>query len=115
MFNGYHVSRKRNVVMTMTKRDLVARIARNLNIGQEDVMSILQMALDTITDELAAGNTIEFRNFGVFEVLKRKARVGRNPNRPKDVVAIPDRSVVKFKPGKEMRNRVLLIDPSQLD
>ena len=68
-------------------------------------------ALYQITEELAAGRTVEFRNFGVFEVMCRKARVGRNPNAPKDTVPIPERMVVKFKPGKEMKQQVMQLDP----
>ncbi|MBR4372696.1 MAG: integration host factor subunit beta [Victivallales bacterium] len=97
--------------MTMTKRDLVIRVARQANMKQSDVMDIIQLTLDTITEELAAGNNIEFRNFGVFEVLTRKARVGRNPNSPKQEVKIPERAVVKFKPGKEMRKLVVKLSP----
>ena len=97
--------------MTMTKRDLVVRVARQANMKQSDVMDIIQLTLDTITEELAAGNNIEFRNFGVFEVLTRKARVGRNPNSPKQEVKIPERAVVKFKPGKEMRKLVVKLSP----
>ncbi len=101
--------------MTMTKRELVNRVARQTKMRQNDVMDVIQLALDTITEELAAGNSIEFRNFGVFEVLCRKERIGRNPNSPKQEVPIPERAVVKFKPGKEMRKRVLLLDPKKLD
>ncbi|MBP5639989.1 MAG: integration host factor subunit beta [Victivallales bacterium] len=101
--------------MTMTKRELVNRVARQTKMKQNDVMDVIQLALDIITEELAAGNSIEFRNFGVFEVLHRKERIGRNPNSPKITVPIPERSVVKFKPGKEMRKRVLLLDPKSLD
>ena len=97
--------------MTMTKRDLVVRVARQANMKQSDVMDIIQLTLDTITEELAAGNNIEFRNFGVFEVLTRKARVVRNPNSPKQEVKIPERAVVKFKPGKEMRKLVVKLSP----
>ena len=97
--------------MTMTKRDLVIRVARQANMKQSDVMDIIQLTLDPITEELAAGNNIEFRNFGVFEVLTRKARVGRNPNSPKQEVKIPERAVVKFKPGKEMRKLVVKLSP----
>ena len=97
--------------MTMTKRDLVVRVARQANMKQSDVMDIIQLTLDTITEELAEGHNIEFRNFGVFEVLTRKARVGRNPNSPKQEVKIPERAVVKFKPGKEMRKLVVKLSP----
>ena len=99
--------------MTMTKRDLVIKVARQTNCKQADVMDIIQLALDTITEELAAGRTVDFRNFGVFEVMCRKARVGRNPNAPKDTVPIPERMVVKFKPGKEMKQQVMQLDPKK--
>jgi nucleoid DNA-binding protein len=54
------------------------------------------------------------RNFGVFEVKIRKARVGRNPNAPETDVPIPQRAVVKFKAGKEMREAVLQLTPEQV-
>jgi DNA-binding protein HU-beta/integration host factor subunit alpha len=63
---------------------------------------------------LAKGDKVELRNFGVFEVKVRRARIGRNPNAPETDVPIPERSVVKFKPGKEMRAEVLKI-PTQAD
>ncbi len=91
----------------MTKRDLVVRISKETGLIQEDVYTIIQKTLDYITDSLVAGEHIEFRDFGVFEVATRKSRVGRNPNRPEDVVRIPERRVVKFKPGKKMRQLVL--------
>ena len=91
----------------MTKRDLVVRISQETGMVQQDVMAILQKTLDYVTDELAAGGHIEFRDFGVFEVRERKSRVGRNPKQPQDVVVIPSRKVVKFKPGKVMKQRVL--------
>lgn len=106
---------KENLIMTMTKRELVNRIASTVHMRQDEIMTIIQLALDTITDELAAGNNIEFRNFGVFEVLKRKKRIGRNPNVPDQTVPIPERAVVKFKPGKIMKQRVLEIDTTELD
>ena len=91
----------------MTKRDLVVRIAKETELAQEDVYTVIQKTLDYITDGLVAGEHIEFRDFGVFEVCKRKARIGRNPNKPETVVQIPERRVVKFKPGKIMKKRVL--------
>jgi len=55
---------------------------------------------------------VELRNFGVFDVKIRKARVGRNPNRPEKDVPIPPRATVKFKAGKEMRAQVLKLTPT---
>ena len=90
----------------MTKRDLVVRIANETGLIQHDVMAVLQKSLNYIVESLADGDTVEFRNFGVFEVRTRKRRVGRNPGRPTEVVTIPERKVVKFKPGKIMRKQV---------
>ena len=90
----------------MTKRDLVIRISNETGLIQQDVMAVLQKSLDYITECLANGETVEFRNFGVFEVRTRKQRIGRNPGRPTEVVTIPERKVVKFKPGKIMRKQV---------
>jgi nucleoid DNA-binding protein len=98
----------------MTKRDLVVRIASENNLPQIDVTSVVQKTLDYIADELAAGRTVELRNFGVFECKVRKSRKGRNPNKPQNEVIIPERVVVKFRSGKELKDRVEQINPSTL-
>ena len=67
---------------------------------------MIQQTLDRITDALASGSNVELRNFVVFEVKSRKQRIGRNPNKPEQVVTIPERKVVKFKPGKIMKINV---------
>ena len=92
--------------MSTTKRDLVMRIAEETNLIQQDVYTVIQKTLDYITESLANGNNVELRNFGVFEVRERKQRIGRNPNKPEQVVTIPARQVVKFKPGKVMKQMV---------
>lgn len=93
--------------MTLTKRDLVIRISEETRLAQTDVFAVVQKTLDHITESLSKGDKVELRNFGVFEVKVRKARVGRNPNAPETDVPIPARSVVKFKPGKEMSEQVI--------
>ena len=93
--------------MTLTKRDLVIRITNETGLTQQQVFDVVQKTLDYITEALAKGDKVELRNFGVFEVKVRKARVGRNPKKPGTDVAIPARSMVKFKSGKEMRAEVL--------
>ena len=90
----------------MTKRDLVMRIADETGLIQQDVYAVIQKSLDYIVESLENNDTVEFRNFGVFEVRERKKRIGRNPNKPENVVTIPARKVVKFKPGKIMRERI---------
>ena len=96
--------------MTLTKRDLVTRISNETGLVQQQVLDVVQKTLDYIAEALAKGDKVELRNFGVFEVKVRKARVGRNPNAPETDVPIPARASVKFKPGKEMRAEVLKLD-----
>src|SRR5580704_1956516 len=93
--------------MTLTKRDLVVRISEESGLIQTQVFDVVQKTLDYIAEALAKGDKVELRNFGVFEVKIRKARIGRNPNKPEVDVPIPARSMVKFKAGKEMRAEVL--------
>jgi nucleoid DNA-binding protein len=93
--------------MTLTKRGLVIRISSETGLHQQQVLDVVQKTLDFIAESLAKGDNVELRNFGVFEVKLRKPRVGRNPNDPGKDVQIPSRAVVKFKPGKEMREQVL--------
>src|SRR2546426_5265966 len=95
----------------MTKRDLVVRISNETGIVQQNVLEIVQKTLDYIADAVAQGKKVELRNFGVFEVKVRKARIGRNPNAPANDVRIPPRAVVKFKPGNAMREAVLKLTP----
>ncbi|HEV8543099.1 MAG TPA: HU family DNA-binding protein [Verrucomicrobiae bacterium] len=99
----------------MTKRDLVVRISEETGLVQQDVLDVVQKTLDYISDAVTKGQKVELRNFGVFEVKVRKARVGRNPNAPAADVPIPPRAVVKFKPGKEMREAVLKLTPQQIE
>jgi len=78
---------------------------------QHQVFDVLQQALNRIVEALAKGDKVELRNFGVFEVKVSRARTGRNPKMPANEVLIPPRSVVRFKPGKEMRIEVLKLKP----
>ena len=99
--------------MTLTKRDLVVRISSETGLVQQQVFDVVQKTLDYIAGALAKGDKVELRNFGVFDVKIRKARVGRNPNRPETDVPIPARAMVKFKAGKEMRAEVLKLAPAE--
>src|SRR5579864_1133982 len=100
--------------MTLTKRDLVTRISNESGLVQQQVLDVVQKTLDYIAEAVSKGDKVELRNFGVFEVKIRKARIGRNPNAPATDVPIPQRAVVKFKPGKEMRAEVLKLTPAQI-
>ena len=98
----------------MTKRDLVIRISNETQLVQQQVLDVVQKTLDYISESLTKGEKVELRNFGVFEVKIRKARVGRNPNAPATDVPIPQRAVVKFKPGKDMRENVLNLSAEKI-
>jgi len=101
------------MIMTLTKRELVVRISEETGLVQTQVFDVVQKTLNYITEALAKGDKVELRNFGVFDVKIRKARVGRNPNRPETDVPIPARAMVKFKAGKEMRAEVLKLTPKK--
>jgi len=90
----------------MTKRDLVVKIACKTGMVQKDVANIIQSTLDYLSDAIVAGDKVELRDFGVFELKVRKSRVGRNPNAPTAEVVIPERVAVKFRSGKELKERV---------
>jgi nucleoid DNA-binding protein len=96
---------------TITKRELVIKItdqlgAKGIDITQQNVFEVVQMLIDEITESLAQGDTVVMRNFGAFQVREMKAKVGRNPKDPGKDVPIPARAAVKFKPGKEMKEKV---------
>ena len=90
----------------MTKRDLVVKIANETGIIQTKVADIVQLTLDNIAAELMSGKKIELRNVGVFEIKVRKSRKGRNPRNTKNEVIIPERAVIKFRAGKELKEAV---------
>lgn len=96
---------------TVTKRDLVMEISNDLGMTQRDVFSVLQTFIDQVTENLANGDEVVLRNFGTFQVMETKAKVGRNPRHPEKEVIIPPRSVVKFRPGKEMKEKVAVRKP----
>lgn len=90
---------------TITKKDLIDRISEKSGERRTVVKDVVQMFLDQITDELASGNRLEFRDFGVFEVKSRAARTAQNPKTLQRVSVPPKRSV-KFKSGRLMRDRL---------
>ena len=100
--------------MSMTKRDFVEKIAKETGFIQQDVTIVVQRLLDMLADEIAAGHTVELRNFGVFEVRQSQARVGRNPKHPERTVLIPARAVVKFSSGKSLKERVSQLDTARI-
>lgn len=89
----------------MRKRDIVLKISQETGIKQVVVKDVVQRTFDTIFESLKNGERIELRNFGVFQVKKRKKRIGRNP-KTGEVVPVPERHTVVFKPGLEMKQSI---------
>lgn len=89
----------------MTKKEIVKQISERIGLTQLKTKEIVQLTFDAIVDTLIEDTRIELRNFGVFQVKKRKARKARNP-RTGEKVDVPPKNVVTFKPGKEMEERV---------
>ena len=90
----------------MTKRDLVVRISEETGLVQQEVLNVVQKTSTTSRRPLPPAKLLNCAILESFEVKVRKARIGRNPNQPEKDVPIPRRAVVKFKPGKEMREAV---------
>lgn len=87
---------------TVTKRELIERIATSTGLKRSSVKDALQCFLDEVIVELGKGNRLEFRDFGVFEVKTRAARRAQNP-KTLERVDVPSKQTVKFKPGRRMR------------
>lgn len=92
----------------LTKRDIILSIYKDNRLPQKTVRDIVQQMLDVVAEALASGRDVELRNFGVFEIQTRKERVGRNPNKPETDILIPERQVIKFKAGKELKTQLSL-------
>lgn len=90
---------------TVTKKELVDRIADETGLRRTEVKKTVQMFLDEIVEQLAQGNRLEFRDFGVFEVTERASRVAQNP-KTLERVHVPAKRTVKFKSGRLMKQSV---------
>ena len=105
---------------SLTKKELVNYIAAHSKISaaglsHQQIQMVVQHTLDGIINALGQNKHVEFRDFGVFEKVERKGRIGRNPNKPENEVQIPNRKVIKFKPGKRMREMLANPEPTPLN
>jgi integration host factor subunit beta len=90
---------------TITKKELIDRIAESTNTKRVQVKKVVQQFLDEIVNELGKSNRLEFRDFGVFETKVRKARKAQNP-KTLEPVEVPEKRTVKFKVGRLMKQRL---------
>lgn len=98
---------------TITKKELIDRIAEATQAKRVTVKRIVQSFLDEITTELCRGNRLEFRDFGVFETRTRAARTAQNP-KTLERVDVPAKRTVKFKMGRQMKQTLSGGKPSPL-
>jgi integration host factor subunit beta len=99
---------------TITKKELIDRIADNSGNRRVQVKRVVQQFLDEIVNELGKGNRLEFRDFGVFETKVRKARKAQNP-KTLEPVAVPEKRTVKFKVGRLMKQRLSELTGAAVD
>src|SRR5215204_6318973 len=99
---------------TVTKKELIDRIAESTNSRRVQVKKVVQEFLNEIVNELGRGNRLEFRDFGVFETKLRKARKAQNP-KTLEPVAVPEKRTVKFKVGRLMKQKLGDLTGSAID
>ncbi len=87
----------------MIKADIVKQVAERLNLKDKEALQVVDTVLESMKEVICAHGRLEVRDFGVFQVKERKARIGRNP-RNKEEYPIPPRKVVTFKLGKELKD-----------
>jgi len=93
-------------VSTISKKEIVKAVSERHGLTTTQTGQLVQVFMDQIIEELSRGNRIEFREFGIFELKRRKPRTARNP-KTGDSVQVPEKTVVSFKPGKVMKAKVV--------
>ena len=85
----------------MTKAELVTKVAEKSGLSKKDTEKAIAGFIDTVTETLGKGESIQLVGFGTFEVRNRAARTGINPQ-TKEKITIAARKTVKFKPAAEL-------------
>lgn len=89
---------------SITKKRLISEIYEKEKIHPRKIRIVLEAFLELVSSHVTAGDRLEFRDFGVFERVLRKPKIGRNPKKAEVPIPIPERYVVKFTPGKKMKH-----------
>jgi len=90
----------------MNKAELVASMAEKANITKKDAEAALNAFIKSVEEALEKGDKVQLVGFGTFEVRDRKAREGRNPRNPEEVIKIPASKAPVFKAGKSLKEIV---------
>ena len=90
----------------MVKSELIQKLCNSYpNILRKDIEKVLDIIFLEITEALRRGESIEIRGFGTYKIIKRKARLGRNP-KTSESVQIPAKKAIKWKMSKILYNRL---------
>ncbi|NBX32028.1 MAG: integration host factor subunit beta [Planctomycetes bacterium] len=90
---------------TVTKKELIERLAEQSGLKRQDVRQVVQGFLDEVINELGKGNRLEFRDFGIFDVRERAERVAQNP-KTLERVMVPAKRTARFRVGRLMKQCV---------
>ena len=90
----------------MNKAELVAAVAEKTNSTKKDAEASINAFLETVTKALKKGDKVQLIGFGTFETKKRKARQGRNPRKPDEIIEIPASKAPTFKAGKALKDGI---------
>lgn len=90
---------------TVTRKHLVDRVTENTGLKRADVQAAVESFISVLMEELGKGERIEIRDFGVFDIRRRKARMAQNP-RTLQRISVPAKTTVRFKAGRQLRIRL---------
>ena len=90
----------------MNKQELIAEVAAKANLTQKDAGNAVNSMVGAIEAALVKGDKVQLIGFGTFETRARKARTGRNPRKPGEVINIPASKAPVFKAGKALKDAV---------
>ncbi len=101
---------------SLTRREIVSLVHESVpELDRKIVEKLVQKTFFHLGTAFCEGRKVELRNFGVFDLQIRQERVGRNPHHPEKDLLIPRRATIKFKPGKEIRQKLMLLDLDNLN
>lgn len=95
------------------RKELIVEISNKTGVKHQEVSHIIESFLDGIVDHLGQGKVVALRDFGTFDLRVSRRKIGRNPKRPEVSIVIPDRHVIRFRPGGKLEQLVSSV-PVQL-
>lgn len=91
---------------TTNKSDIIEHLGDSIGVTRGEANRVLEAVINVILEELAAGKSVSLRGFGTFQLKRAKAILGRNPSNPNEVIMIPERAMLRFRPSGALRTAV---------